>query len=302
MINVILAKDEICDIALPYRGCLNCKSKCQNSCLNCDTLGKGCLDCQQGCQNIDNMCKTICEDGFVTADEQCDDGNLIFDDGCHQCLKTCTIGCSVCDFGVCLDCYEGLQFVKNQCIKVNIMILDVIPIVQVAINLKLNYFSISKDMDVCNVKLDSIKLTINAIPFVEIRQQLHLNNVMMKILILMMDVINAYNIALFRVQTIFVIWVNAINVKKDFYIIRITVIQIQKMIIQPNHQNFIILIQLSINLFLHKFCQPKKLKQYALNFQINKYMIRMVNTQNLRQRIKHFLILKLIQAALKIRI
>ncbi|CAD8194826.1 unnamed protein product [Paramecium pentaurelia] len=117
--DVIVAKDEICDIALPYRGCLNCKPKCQNSCLNCSTLGKGCLECQQGYQNIDNMCKTICGDGFVTADEQCDDGNLIFDDGCHQCLKTCTIGCSVCDFGVCLDCYEGFQFVKNQCIKIN---------------------------------------------------------------------------------------------------------------------------------------------------------------------------------------
>ncbi|CAD8128478.1 unnamed protein product [Paramecium sonneborni] len=35
------------------------------------------------------MCYSICGDQYVTPCEQCDDGNLIFDDGCHLCQKIC---------------------------------------------------------------------------------------------------------------------------------------------------------------------------------------------------------------------
>ncbi|CAK63285.1 unnamed protein product (macronuclear) [Paramecium tetraurelia] len=112
------AKDEECDEEKPYK-CLNCLAKCQESCLQCSTQGKGCLQCKEGYRNIDNMCETICGDGYVTADEQCDDGNFIFEDGCHQCLKVCTIGCSACIDGSCTDCHEGYQYFKQQCIKID---------------------------------------------------------------------------------------------------------------------------------------------------------------------------------------
>ncbi|CAD8200507.1 unnamed protein product [Paramecium octaurelia] len=120
------AQNEQCDTEVPNRGCLNCQAKCQESCFQCSTEGKGCLKCKEGYLNIDNMCETICGDGYVTADEQCDDGNLIFEDGCHQCLKACTIGCSACNNGVqcsierhgCLLCKPNYENIDNRCYSI----------------------------------------------------------------------------------------------------------------------------------------------------------------------------------------
>ena len=32
-----------------------------------------------------NDCQPICGDNLVTLNEDCDDGNLLPDDGCHEC-------------------------------------------------------------------------------------------------------------------------------------------------------------------------------------------------------------------------
>lgn len=78
-------------------------------------------------------------------------------------------------------------------------------------------------MDVCNVREDIKTLTIGAIPIVEIIYKLILNNVMIPIMILRIDVINAYLIALFLAQI--VLRVFAINVRKDILYIKIYVIR-----------------------------------------------------------------------------
>ncbi|CAD8187288.1 unnamed protein product [Paramecium octaurelia] len=42
-------------------------------------------------KKINNLCYSTCGDKIVTQNEKCDDGNLIFEDGCHQCLFSCPI-------------------------------------------------------------------------------------------------------------------------------------------------------------------------------------------------------------------
>ncbi|CAD8101297.1 unnamed protein product [Paramecium primaurelia] len=94
---------EICESGhiLPYRGCQNCKAKCQSVCINCNTNGKGCLECQLGYVNLNNVCHSICGDLIITEDEDCDDGNLIYGDGCHFCRFSCIKSCLSCIQGVC---------------------------------------------------------------------------------------------------------------------------------------------------------------------------------------------------------
>ncbi|CAD8188635.1 unnamed protein product [Paramecium pentaurelia] len=115
-----IAIDEQCEdiFILPYKGCQNCKAKCQSSCITCDTTGKGCLACRNGYRRIDNLCYSICGDQIVTEDEECDDGNLIFEDGCNQCSFSCPITCSNCQKGVCHDCHEGYQYINHSCVKI----------------------------------------------------------------------------------------------------------------------------------------------------------------------------------------
>ncbi|CAD8198419.1 unnamed protein product [Paramecium octaurelia] len=108
---------------LPYRGCQNCIPKCQSSCITCDNNGQGCLSCNLGYNRIDNLCYSICGDGIVTDDEQCDDGNIIFEDGCHFCQFTCEDSCLNCISGVCYDCEDGYQllsYVNNYKFKCDI--------------------------------------------------------------------------------------------------------------------------------------------------------------------------------------
>ncbi|CAD8212913.1 unnamed protein product [Paramecium octaurelia] len=94
---------EICEtgLILPYKGCQSCKPKCQSICENCDTNGKGCLQCQLGYVNLNNVCHSICGDLIVTEAEECDDGNLIYGDGCHFCRFSCVKLCLSCINGVC---------------------------------------------------------------------------------------------------------------------------------------------------------------------------------------------------------
>ncbi|CAD8170741.1 unnamed protein product [Paramecium octaurelia] len=92
-----------------------CLLKCQSSCITCDTNGQGCLACQLGYDRIDNLCQSICGDGIVTDDEQCDDGNLILGDGCHFCQFSCQHSCLNCIQGLCYHCLHGYQLEQFKC-------------------------------------------------------------------------------------------------------------------------------------------------------------------------------------------
>ncbi|CAD8193538.1 unnamed protein product [Paramecium octaurelia] len=105
-------------LILPYQGCQNCKPKCQPSCKNCSTTGLGCLSCDTGYQRIKNTCHPICGDKLITQDEECDDGNLVYGDGCHQCKFNCEDSCAFCLKGVCLDCIVGYVLSKSRCFSI----------------------------------------------------------------------------------------------------------------------------------------------------------------------------------------
>ncbi|CAD8092876.1 unnamed protein product [Paramecium primaurelia] len=113
--------NEHCDdgLILPYKGCQNCLPKCQVSCQTCDNQGLGCLACNFGYQIIDNLCYTICGDMFITSDEECDDGNLIQQDGCHFCQFSCQDFCLNCINGKCYECKEGYLLFQTQCLPIH---------------------------------------------------------------------------------------------------------------------------------------------------------------------------------------
>ncbi|CAD8206369.1 unnamed protein product [Paramecium octaurelia] len=100
---------------LPYKGCFNCKPNCQQSCSNCGTSGQGCLQCMNGYSLIDNLCYSICGDQILTVDEQCDDGNLIYGDGCHFCQYSCSDSCQNCIDGICQNYRLDHPLTKIQC-------------------------------------------------------------------------------------------------------------------------------------------------------------------------------------------
>ncbi|CAD8101520.1 unnamed protein product [Paramecium sonneborni] len=112
--KIVLGEQCETSFILPYKGCINCKVKCQGSCNQCDTTGLGCLQCQKGYNRIDYLCYSVCGDQIVTNDEDCDDGNLIIGDGCHFCQFSCQDSCLNCIQGVCFDCQEGYEFDKIQ--------------------------------------------------------------------------------------------------------------------------------------------------------------------------------------------
>ncbi|CAD8103048.1 unnamed protein product [Paramecium primaurelia] len=96
------------------------RCECRESCLECDlSQGNGCLQCKIGYELRDKQCFTICGDEIVTLDEQCDDGNLIFDDGCHYCQYNCQDQCALCFKGICLKCFDNYLLIQEKCIKIN---------------------------------------------------------------------------------------------------------------------------------------------------------------------------------------
>ncbi|CAD8129010.1 unnamed protein product [Paramecium sonneborni] len=111
---------ELCEdgLILPYQGCQNCQNKCQPSCKSCSTIGRGCLTCQKGYKIIDKVCIPICGDYIATEDEECDDGNLVYDDGCHLCKFNCQASCGLCLKGICLDCIDGYQLIQSKCYSI----------------------------------------------------------------------------------------------------------------------------------------------------------------------------------------
>ncbi|CAK70789.1 unnamed protein product (macronuclear) [Paramecium tetraurelia] len=75
--------------------------------------------CPLGYNTVNNQCKPICGDLIIVAGEQCDDGNLIQFDGCHNCRYQCPAQCTVCDNTTvfpCLDmCGDGVVSGLEEC-------------------------------------------------------------------------------------------------------------------------------------------------------------------------------------------
>ncbi|CAD8214267.1 unnamed protein product [Paramecium octaurelia] len=97
------------------------RCECDQYCQSCDFInGQGCLLCNPGFILIDRECVAICGDSLVTPVEECDDGNLTFGDGCHQCYFTCENQCLTCTMGYCHVCVIGYQNIKGRCEKLYI--------------------------------------------------------------------------------------------------------------------------------------------------------------------------------------
>ncbi|CAD8148167.1 unnamed protein product [Paramecium octaurelia] len=81
---------------------------------NCPTIV-----CPSGYNNVNNQCIPICGDLQLVVGEQCDDGNLILYDGCHNCRFQCPAQCTVCNSTTvfpCLDiCGDGIISGLEEC-------------------------------------------------------------------------------------------------------------------------------------------------------------------------------------------
>ncbi|CAD8065646.1 unnamed protein product [Paramecium sonneborni] len=97
---------ELCDDGniIPFDGCHNCQFQCDSFCEVCAL--SICSKCQTGYQLYPskNQCLPICGDKHTAYQEECDDGNLITYDGCHQCQFSCQDQCTNCIHGQCFQC------------------------------------------------------------------------------------------------------------------------------------------------------------------------------------------------------
>ncbi|CAD8117900.1 unnamed protein product [Paramecium sonneborni] len=106
LINSICIENQLSSPPIPL---------CQQSCNIC--LYDTCLQCKKGYESLVNICQPICGDQITTLDEQCDDNNNIYDDGCFDCHFYCFGDCLNCQFGRCLDCESPQKLIisKMQC-------------------------------------------------------------------------------------------------------------------------------------------------------------------------------------------
>ncbi|CAD8089872.1 unnamed protein product [Paramecium primaurelia] len=79
-----------------------------------DQISDKCLNCREGWieDEYQQNCIPNCGDTIIQGYEECDDGNLIFNDGCFQCKYQCIDSCKTCIFGICKLCLYG--FVLNE--------------------------------------------------------------------------------------------------------------------------------------------------------------------------------------------
>ncbi|CAD8095472.1 unnamed protein product [Paramecium primaurelia] len=93
---------------LPEISFLSLNEGCQ------DQIGDRCLNCRDGWieDEYQSYCIPICGDTIIQGYEECDDGNLISNDGCFQCKYQCNDSCKTCIFGICKLCLNG--FVLNE--------------------------------------------------------------------------------------------------------------------------------------------------------------------------------------------
>ncbi|CAD8166523.1 unnamed protein product [Paramecium octaurelia] len=103
-------------VSLQNNKCYNCMQNCSLECLMC--IQEKCYACLEGWQLVDNKCQQICGDNQVAlySNEQCDDGNQIIEDGCHECQFQCGLFCQFCDKDInCLICDLNFQLINNIC-------------------------------------------------------------------------------------------------------------------------------------------------------------------------------------------
>ncbi|CAD8214994.1 unnamed protein product [Paramecium octaurelia] len=84
-------------------------------------LDDKCLTCLEGWIQDEFLknCHPICGDGIIQGQEECDDNNLISDDGCIQCRFSCPNFCNLCKFGKCLHCQSNYQLINSRCEEIN---------------------------------------------------------------------------------------------------------------------------------------------------------------------------------------
>ncbi|CAD8196471.1 unnamed protein product [Paramecium octaurelia] len=103
-----------------YPDTLTTCAKCSESCKECDQ--NGCISCISVDQILDpnNICVcnpgfvlvgnqcilSLCGDEKVSLAEECDDGNMIPYDGCHECKFSCQLQCDDCIQGICYGCID----------------------------------------------------------------------------------------------------------------------------------------------------------------------------------------------------
>ncbi|CAD8186927.1 unnamed protein product [Paramecium octaurelia] len=117
--GIISSKEEECDDGnyLPYDGCYKCQIQCPLGCNSCN--GWICEECQKkGWLLINGICTSICGDGYITGQEQCDDGNQIEFDGCFDCTYSCHQKCLNCFQGLCVLCEDGYLEDGSQCFNI----------------------------------------------------------------------------------------------------------------------------------------------------------------------------------------
>ncbi|CAD8190851.1 unnamed protein product [Paramecium octaurelia] len=107
-----LSHFEQCDDAnnIPYDGCYECKFQCNYYCQTC--YNGVCLQCSIGyyLDQSKNVCYSICGDGILAHDEQCDNENLVPDELCVNCKLLCQQQCTACIEGQCFECIsQGWQ-------------------------------------------------------------------------------------------------------------------------------------------------------------------------------------------------
>ncbi|CAD8044305.1 unnamed protein product [Paramecium primaurelia] len=89
-------------------GCFQCLFECVPYCLYCIDQ-YNCLNCQKYFELVQNSCRPICGDSYIVEGlEECEDGNQIANDGCHNCQFQCEIDCITCINGKCKE-YQKLE-------------------------------------------------------------------------------------------------------------------------------------------------------------------------------------------------
>ncbi|CAD8187652.1 unnamed protein product [Paramecium octaurelia] len=102
----------------PFDGCFSNTYDCIQGCGNCI---KGiCYNCVAGWEFIqqETICIPNCGDAIITYYEECDDGNLIPYDGCHECKYSCPQHCRRCEFGKCLECENQYSLLQGNCLQI----------------------------------------------------------------------------------------------------------------------------------------------------------------------------------------
>ncbi|CAD8134962.1 unnamed protein product [Paramecium octaurelia] len=90
-----------------FDGCFSFNYDCVEGCMNC--IKGVCINCQNGWYYANKSCRPICGDLILKSYEECDDGNQIAYDGCHNCKFSCPLDCEICQFGLCLQYGQSNQ-------------------------------------------------------------------------------------------------------------------------------------------------------------------------------------------------